>query len=213
MDNIGFKENVDKYKVNNLDDKESVIEKTKSPFLSKLSKIDISKSFKKLGGIKIVLPIVLLFLIVSVYYALFSNDSSVDGVAISYTSSMDYCRELEEKLCKVLGAVEGVGNVNVMVTLESGPELKIATQIDEKTNTNTNSNGTTTSVTIVEEPIIVTQKGEEQPLVLMEILPVVKGVVVVAEGAKDVRVRLDLLEAVQALLGLSGTNIQILTGV
>lgn len=159
------------------------------------------------------MPIVLLVLIVSVYYTLFANDSKTEESAISYTSSLEYCKVLEQKLCSVLSNVNGAGNVSVMITLESGPELKIATQIDEKTNTNTNSNGTTTSVTVVEEPIIVTQNGEEQPLVLMEILPVVKGVVVVAEGAKDVKVRLDLLEAVQALLGLANSNIQILAGI
>lgn len=159
------------------------------------------------------MPIVLLVFIVSVYYTLFANDSKTEESAISYTSSLEYCKVLEQKLCSVLSNVNGAGNVSVMITLESGPELKIATQIDEKTNTNTNSNGTTTSVTVVEEPIIVTQNGEEQPLVLMEILPVVKGVVVVAEGAKDVKVRLDLLEAVQALLGLANSNIQILAGI
>ena len=94
-----------------------------------------------------------------------------------------------------------------------GGLVKIATQVDERTNTNTNSSGSTTSVTIVEEPIVVKQNGEEKPLVLMEILPVVKGVVVVAEGAKDISVRLNLLEAVQSLLGLDSKSVQILTGV
>ena len=103
--------------------------------------------------------------------------------------------------------------MNVMVTLESGPELKIATQVDERTTSSTNSSGTNTSVTVVEEPIIITQNGEDKPLVLMEILPVIKGVVVVAEGAKDVATRLNILEAVQALLGISNSNIQILIGV
>ena len=86
-------------------------------------------------------------------------------------------------------------------------------QAQQQANTTTNASGTTTSITVVEEPIIITQNGEETPLVLMEILPVVKGVVVVAEGAKDVGVKLQLLEAVQALLSLSSGNIQILTGI
>ena len=70
-------------------------------------------------------------------------ESKEDLSSISYTSSLEYCAILEDKLKTVLGSVKGAGNVNVMVTLESGPELKIATQIDERTNTNTNSSGTT----------------------------------------------------------------------
>lgn len=210
---VQIKDNSEKYTVNNIDAKEE-IEKEKMSFLEKIKRTEFYRNIKKTNGIKLILPIVLLVIVFSVYYSLFKNDSdTTKDKGVSYTSSMQYCKELEDKLCKVLGNVKGAGNVNVMVTLESGPELKIATQVDEKTNTTTNSSGTTTSVTIVEEPIIVTQNGEEQPLVLMEILPVIKGIVVVAEGAKDVNVRLNLLEAVQALLGLNSSNIQILTGI
>ena len=161
------------------------------------------------------MPLILLVLIIAIYYSFFGNESSktTSSNNISYTSSLEYSTLLENKLKTVLGNIKGAGNVSVMVTLESGPELKIATQTDERTNTTTNSSGTTTSVTVVEEPIIITQNGKEVPLILMEILPVIKGVVVVAEGAKDVGVRLQLLEAVQALLNLSSGNIQILTGI
>lgn len=207
-----IKENVGKYVIKNTVN--DVDTKPKDTFFTKLKRTDIYKNIKKSGGMKLFLPIVLLIVIVFVYFALFENDSNVKKEdVIKFTSNLEYCDILEEKLVSVLGSVKGAGNVKVMVTLESGPELKIATQTDERTNTSTNSSGTTTNVTIVEEPIIVNQNGEEQPLVLMEILPVIKGVVVVAEGAKDVAVRLNLLSAVQALLGIDSDSIQILTGV
>ena len=197
--------------INEIENKEDI---HKEKFIDKWKKTDIYKNIKKHGSMKLVLPIALLILIVCVYFSLFENNTDTAKVSsINYTSSLEYCAILEEKLTTVLGNVKGAGNINVMVTLESGPELKIATQVDERTNTNTNSSGSTTSVTIVEEPIVVKQNGEEKPLVLMEILPVVKGVVVVAEGAKDISVRLNLLEAVQSLLGLDSKSVQILTGV
>ena len=207
-----IKENVGKYVIKNTTN--DVDAKPKDTFFTKIKRTDIYKNIKKSGGMKLFLPIVLLIVIVFVYFALFENNGNVKKEdAIKFTSNLEYCNILEEKLVSVLGSVKGAGNVKVMVTLESGPELKIATQTDERTNTSTNSSGTTTNVTIVEEPIIVNQNGEEQPLVLMEILPVIKGVVVVAEGAKDVAVRLNLLSAVQALLGIGSDSIQILTGV
>lgn len=207
-----IKENVGKYVIKNTVN--DVDTKPKDTFFTKLKRTNIYKNIKKSGGMKLFLPIVLLIVIVFVYFALFENDSNVKKEdVVKFTSNLEYCNILEEKLVSVLGSVKGAGNVKVMVTLESGPELKIATQTDERTNTSTNSSGTTTNVTIVEEPIIVNQNGEEQPLVLMEILPVIKGVVVVAEGAKDVAVRLNLLSAIQALLGIDSDSIQILTGV
>ena len=46
----------------------------------------------------------------------------------------------------------------------------------------------------------------------MEIMPPVKGVVVIAEGAGNVRVKLDLLKAVQALLSVSSSQVEIFKG-
>lgn len=211
-------ENKDKYITINASQKDNEEEKKIEPkpsFFEKLKDNDLVKKFSNIKGVKIVVPLILLVLVITIYYSFFNDSSKKTSSfsSISYTSSLEYSQLLEDKLKSVLSNIKGAGNVNVMITLESGPELKIATQTDERTNTTTNASGTTTSITVVEEPIIITQNGEETPLVLMEILPVVKGVVVVAEGAKDVGVKLQLLEAVQALLSLSSGNIQILTGI
>lgn len=148
------------------------------------------------------------------YYSFFSNTSSSNETDnYAYTTSLEYCNILESKLEKILSNIKGAGNVCIMVTLTSGPELKIATEKDERTSTTTNSSGTTTSVTIIEEPVIISTNGEDSPLVLMEILPVIKGVIVVAEGASNISVKLQLLEAVQSLLNIESSNIQIFTGI
>ncbi len=187
--------------------------KSKTNFLNLIRGNDFFKKVAGIKGAKIIIPLLLIAFVGLLYYSTIDKPANSTISSVSYTSSLEYSNILENKLKKVLSNIKGVGNVSVMVTLESGPELKIATQIDERTNTTTNSSGTTTSVTIVEEPIIITQKGEDSPLVLMEILPTIKGVVVVAEGAKDVGIKLQLLQAVQALLDLPSENIQILSGV
>ena len=111
---------------------------------------------------------------------------------------------MEDKLSKVLSNVSGAGKVSVMLTLESGSEIIVAKTKEERTNTSSNS----TSVTVVESPVIV---GKE-PLILMEILPKIKGVIVVAQGANDVAVRLELLRAVQALIDVDSNKIEIFVG-
>lgn len=142
-----------------------------------------------------------------------ANSSTENFNSIDYVSSSNYVKNLENKLVNVLSQIMGAGNVSVMITLESGPELKIANSVDERTNTSTSSSTTTTSVTVVENPIIITNNGKSQPLVLMEIMPVIKGVIVVAQGANNTKVKLELLQAVQALLNVSSGNIQIYAGI
>lgn len=135
-----------------------------------------------------------------------SKDSSNSN---SYMSSLEYCEKLENKLVGVLSGISGAGNVKVMITVEHGPELKLASNTDERTNITTNGNGSTTNTTKSTEPIIVRSASNSQPLILSEVSPKITGVVVVASGAKDVRVKLNLLEAVKALLDVSSNNIQI----
>ena len=169
---------------------------------------------------KIAVLIVVLAVALLMYINLMGANNNTTTTAAStqfnsleYVSSKLYVENLENKLVSVLSKIQGAGNVSVLITLESGPELKIATSVDERTNTTTSSSTSTTSVTVIENPIIITQNGQSSPLVLMEIMPVIKGVVVVSEGAGNTKVKLQLLEAVQALLNISGNNIQIYAGI
>lgn len=156
--------------------------------------------------------IVLIFCFVALIIVNSSNSSSgkiKSTNSLGYMTCLEYCEQLENRLVEVLGNISGVGNVSVMVSVDSGPEIKIASSTDEKINTTTNSSGSTTTSTLVSDPIIINSSGTNIPLVLSEKSPQILGVVVVASGAKDVKVRLNLLEAVQSLLNVSSDNIQI----
>lgn len=188
-------------------------------FNSLIKNLQVSKVFANKNS-KIAVMVVILAIVLIVFLNLSSNsktnlaNSSVTNFnSLEYVSSAKYVNNLESKLVSVLSKVKGAGQVEVMVTLESGPELKIATSVDERTNTSTSSSTTTTSVTVIENPIIITQNGQSQPLVLMEIMPKIKGVIVVAQGAGNTKVKLELLEAVQALLDVPSSNIQIYAGI
>lgn len=188
-------------------------------FNSIFKNLQISKVFANKNS-KIALMVVILSIILVAFLNLntgtktnFTNTSAQNFNSLEYVSSTKYINELEDKLISVLSKVKGAGQVNVMITLETGPELKIATSVDERTNTSTSSSTTTTSVTVIENPIIITQNGQSQPLVLMEIMPKIKGVIVVAQGAGSTKVKLELLEAIQALLDVTSNNIQIYAGI
>lgn len=121
-------------------------------------------------------------------------------------------RELEGLLCEVQGA----GRVRVVLTLARGPVYVFGTNTSEDTRTTQEQDGdgmtrTVTEVSTTREPVIVSDGSQaERPLVMEEERPEVSGVVVLAEGAGDSRVRLDLVRAVQALFPLPTHRITVL---
>ena len=67
------------------------------------------------------------------------NDENL--IKSTYTTTLEYCAELEDKLERVLSGVSGAGNVSVMVSVSGSPELVYATSDDSKTSST--SNGST----------------------------------------------------------------------
>lgn len=176
------------------------------------------QKLKKVKHIEIILVVLLACFIFLIWFADWGKDKSTVTTSISSTSSTSkYAEELESKLENALGKISGAGEVKVMITFDGVTELVLATTKDEKTNStsNTTSGGatnTTETTTVSSEPILITENGSTNPIVLMEILPDIKGVIVVAQGADNIRVKLDLLKAVQALLSVESNQVEIFTG-
>lgn len=182
---------------------------------SSLFSSDWLKKFKTVKGIKIIIPVILLC-VLFVGYLSFNkkNDTTkTTNQTTQYMTASEYSEMIEKKLSSVLSNVKGAGTVSVMVSLDSGPELVYAMSKDSETNTVTTGGNSTTTVTLVEEPIIITQNGQSTPLILMEKMPQVKGVIVVSSGASDIGVKLELIQAVQSLLDVKDKNIQVITGI
>ncbi|MGN1208456.1 MAG: hypothetical protein ACI4TI_03205 [Christensenellales bacterium] len=190
-------------------------EKKEGKLMDNLFKLPILKKLKNVKHIEIIVCIIFISLLLLIYFINFSPQSkstktstSVSTGEISLTSSSAYAKLLEEKLTGVIGELKGVKNVQVMVSISSGGEVVIANNVEEKTI----ENGDGKNVTVVKTPIIVTENGTSKPIVLMEILPQVDGVVVVASGAEDAFVRLNILKAVEAIIKIPSENIQVFAG-
>ncbi len=175
-----------------------------------------SKLFQKIKGVKhleIVAVVVLLAIALLVYFNFFSSTSSDDVVSTSAKTSMsEYSAELEQKLSAVLSKVKNAGSVSVMITFDGTPTYVYATDENQKTNKVTNGSSETSTSQSSSSPILVEINGEKQPLVCQEILPKIKGVLIVSSGAEDVSVRMDLLKAAQTVLNVPTASIEILVG-
>ncbi len=180
------------------------------------------KWFQKLKNVKhieIILVVVLACLVLLIWFSDFGGSkksTSVEKVS-SINSTERYAELLESRLESALSKISGAGNVKVMITFDGVTELVLASTKDEKINSTSNSsqNGTTNKTenkTVSTEPVLITENGSTNPIVLMEILPDIKGVIVVAQGADNIRVKLDLLKAVQALLSVQSSQVEIFTG-
>jgi len=174
---------------------------------SLLGKVGFFQKLKSIKHIEIIIAVILGAIVLLIYFSTFSTKST-DGTAYESTSSSEYAAMLETKLAKVISQISGAGNVSVMVTLSSGPEYVYATDVEEETNTNTSGNSTTVSIVTTSQPIVVSN----DMIVIKEIMPSVGGVIVVSSGAGNTSVKLEILKAIQALLDVPQTNIEVLVG-
>ena len=126
------------------------------------------------------------------------------------SNDASYAGQMETKLEKVLGQVAGAGNVVVMVMTDGEGTAELAYDVQEKTVEQNGANGQTVTTTTVDRTVVV-KNGS--PLVLWKNPPRILGIVVVATGANNPAVRLDLMHAVQTFIGEQQTQIQILSGI
>ena len=129
------------------------------------------------------------------------NDSSSENTDIILV----YEKELEEKIQKTLASIKDSGEVRVMVCFSEGIETVIA----YKTEKQTNNNGV---VIETKTPILVTNAGKSETIVLEKIMPKPTSIVVVATGAKNTNVKLEILRAVQTMFGSTNCKIEIFAG-
>ncbi len=124
----------------------------------------------------------------------------------------DYNIYLENKLADILERLDGVGEVNVMITFEDSIE-SIPASNTTKTIENTkevDAEGGTREVNREDTNIqMVSSSNNDKIVVLKEVNPTVKGVIVVAHGAEDGEVKERLYEAVKTVLGVSGNKVQV----
>lgn len=147
-----------------------------------------------------------------------ANDSNTPGTDSIETSAAvtKTSDDMETKLKYILSQVEGAGKVEVMITYSTGKENIPAydTKTSENSTDEKDSGGGTRKIAqSSSDSAMVFQNGEngdKTPVIIKEIEPVAKGVLVVAEGASDPQVREKLNRAVQVLLDIPVHKIQVM---
>lgn len=136
------------------------------------------------------------------------------GTAVPVTGS-SYQADLEAQLAATLAQIKGAGEVVVQVSLEGGSSISYATNSQQEVRTSEEKDPTgitrTSQETRNEAQVVMAREGgSERPVVAGETLPAVRGVLVVASGARDPSTKERLAQAVQVLLGLPAHKVMVL---
>lgn len=121
----------------------------------------------------------------------------------------EFVQKTETKLETLIGSIEGAGQCQVMVTLENGVEYVYATQQKVNTDQVEDKGGDKTSQknNTEENIIIVDTDNGRQGLLVTEIQPTVKGVVIICEGGDQPIVQERVIKAVTTALNISSKRV------
>lgn len=121
---------------------------------------------------------------------------------------------LEQSLEDILSKISGVGKVEVLVTYSETSEV-VAMYNEKQTASNTEETDTNGGVRKIEETdtnkeIIYEEKdGQKTPITQKVVMPKIEGAIITAEGAGNINVKTNIIQAVSAATGLATYRIQV----
>jgi len=138
----------------------------------------------------------------------FQSSPAKDSKFAAYEASY------EESLKEILQKIVGVGEVDVLVTIDSTEEIVAERNMTESQQETTErdkdgANRHITQTTRSGEIVLYTSSGDQAPLVRKTIKPTIRGVFIVAEGAENATVKKMIVEAVERGLGVAPHRISI----
>ncbi len=171
-------------------------------FSKLLIKLENNKKFKWIAYAVLILAALLIFISsIKASWGKSTIQTTPTDPQGGQTDIQTYTERLEARLESILSGMQGVGKVRVMIMLDGTEETVVASEEQSSENENGTSKYT--------KPSIISSSMGDEAIVLKELLPKVGGVLVVAEGAGDISVSLDIMSAVSTVLGINQNNVQV----
>ena len=167
-------------------------------------------NLKKLSKIKpyqllIVLAIGVFLLVVSNFLTGAEKDKNTDNNKNQYYEQSNV-NNIEKRLAEIVRKIDGIENADVFITYENNGVKRHASNIKDDAVTSEDT------VTVKKETSAVMKReaSAETPFVSEEILPQVRGVLIVASGADDLNLKEEISAAVSAVLGVPLHKVRVL---
>lgn len=144
------------------------------------------------------------------------HEDSENGKILAYKeeSIENNDDDISIKLENILKNIKGVGNVKVLITYSQTSKVvpmysedstqKLTEENDSGGGTRTINENTTKKEVIYEE-----SNGEKKPITQSIINPTIEGAIIAAEGANSSVIKENIIQAVEAVTGISSHKIQV----
>ena len=160
------------------------------------------KKFKKIKPYHLLIVLALgVFLLVSSNF--FASPKNHETNKKSEEMTVD---NIEKRLAETVKKIDGINDADVFITYENNGVKRHATNIKDDAVTGENN------VTVKKETSAVMKKEGtlETPFVSEEILPQIRGVLIVASGADDLKLKEEITVAISAVLGVPLHKVRVL---
>ena len=189
----------------------------KKKLINELKKLLDDKKITNVLTIALVIAFVLIAL--NVFYPdMFKEKEKVKSTLSEEVEAINTKEEYEEtqkkELKNILESMSGVGKVQVMINFKSG-ESKVLAYDSSKQIVSTEekdteggtrvSNQTNDGTTVV----MTNEGGDNEPFIVETYKPKIEGIMILAEGASDSKIKYDIQKAVSSLYGLSAEKVNV----
>ena len=194
-------------------------------FKDKMSKI---LKQKNITNLIILLLLVIMFYLVVSYFTGVNNITKSEKTNLEKVSKEDmnsnsqkdsevlsYQEKQEKDLERILGKINGVGSVDVVTNFQSS-EVKVPAvdnSSQKSTTEETDSEGGTrvnSQETDGDKIVMSNSSNGSEPVILKTEKPEVLGVMVVAEGAEDSKIKYEITKAISSLYNISVDKVNVL---
>ena len=145
-----------------------------------------------------------------------SKSNAEETAAMTESEKKDYEEQQKIDLKNILKKMEGVGDVDVMISFENGEEKVPAYDKSSQTSTTEESDNVggkrqNNQVTDSDKVVMTRQNGNNEPFIIKTNKPKITGVVIVAEGAENSKTKYEIEQAVSKLYNLSLDKVNVYT--
>lgn len=184
---------------------------------------------KNITNLIILLLLVIMFYLVVSYFTGVNNITKSEKTNLEKVSKEDmnsnsqkdsevlsYQEKQEKDLERILGKINGVGSVDVVINFQSS-EVKVPAvdnSSQKSTTEETDSEGGTrvnSQETDGDKIVMSNSSNGSEPVILKTEKPEVLGVMVVAEGAEDSKIKYEITKAISSLYNISVDKVNVLS--
>ena len=152
----------------------------------------------------------ILLLVIAIPVPDSEKNESKEELSPEEVSEREYSLEVELK--EILQRISGVGRTEVFITYEDDGKIIVEKDesVSEELIEEADSSGGTRTTTSTRNEKATVYGNAEEPYVIQELSPTIKGILVVAEGGGNMAVKKQIQETIEALFGLDSHKISIM---